>query len=552
MQPVVIGIQDFAKFKERNAFYIDKTSFIKEWWEQGDDVTILLRPRRFGKTLLLDTVNKFFSLEYKEQADLFDGLSIMQDKKIASMQGTRPVISLTFADVKARTMEIAMELIKAKIWDLFRRYRQILDFSKLTEEEQSKYKQYNQEMTTSTACGSLQFLSSLLESCYGEKVLLLLDEYDSPLIEAYTNGYWEEMVDFMRLFFNSSFKTNPSRERVLMTGINRISQQSLFSDFNNAKIYGIRNNRYTTCCGFTQEEVDNALKQYNLYDQREVVKAHYDGFIIGKEHGIYNPWSITNYLQSGELENYWVNTASNSLISTLLFAGNKKLKLQFEDLLNDIPIKIQIEDNLDFTNLAKTTNAIWSLLYAAGYLKAEAIDYANNIYAVTITNGETKNMFNSLVVKWFDTSDDLYQDFCEALLKHNLREMNKYFNELTLEIVSYHDMAKKPENFYHGLVLGLMVDLRGKYKITSNRESGYGRYDLVLEARDKSKGIIIEFKTLDEEEGEAKLEDTAERALEQIESKCYASELVANGIANENIYKYGFAFQGKKVLIARG
>ena len=550
MKPVVIGEQNFAALRKRNAFYVDKTGFIKDWWENGSTVTILLRPRRFGKTLLLDTVNKFFSVEYKNQPDLFEGLSIMEDEKMAALRGTMPVISLTFADVKEATMADAMEQIKSKIWDLFRRYSAIIDFSKLTEDEQAEYKLYNRNISDKTASGALNFLSSILEKCYQEKVILLLDEYDSPLIEAYTNGYWEELITFMKKFFNSSFKTNSSMYRVLMTGINRISKQSLFSDFNNAKIYGILNNRYTTCCGFTQEEVDQALKDYNLFDQRAAVKAHYDGFIIGSQKEIYNPWSFTNYLESGLLDDYWVNTSSNKLVSTILFKGNNDLKLQFEHLLTDKPIEITIEENLDFENLENSTDAIWSLFYTAGYLKAEVIDYAKKLYAATITNGETKNMFYSMVTKWFNTRYNYYQGFCKALLADDLDEMNEQINKLTLEVTSHYDMANQPESYYHGLFIGLMITLMDDFAVTSNRESGLGRYDVQILANDKSKGILVELKKFGK--GDATLEDTVQRALEQMEINKYETELLKLGVKPENIYKYGFAFKDKEVLIAKG
>ena len=550
MKTVAIGIQDFAKFKERNAFYIDKTGFIKDWWNNGDDVTILLRPRRFGKTLLLDTVNKFFSFEYKDRADLFDGLSIMKDEHFAAMQGTKPVISLTFADIKGRNLDTAMYMLKSNISFLFSRYKNIIDISRLEPREQEQYKQYDEDMPTDRASKSIKFLSSIVEKYFGQKVLLLLDEYDTPMIEAYTHGYWQNMVDFMRNFFNSSFKTNPSVERVLMTGINRVSKQSLFSDFNNAQIFSIMDDKYTSACGFTQDEVDAALEEYNLLDQREAVKSYYDGFIVGNEHGIYNPWSFTSFLKMGKLADYWVDTASNDLISSLFFYGGTKLQTQLGNLLCDQAIEVMIEENLNFVDISTSNKNIWSFLYAAGYIKAELIDPNQKLYSITITNGETKNMFAKMVLQWFDTTEDYYPEFSRALISDQVDEMNAYLGELILAVTSQHDMAKKPENFYHGLVLGLTVDLRRNYIITSNRESGLGRYDVIIEARDQSKAIIIEFKTLGK--GEETLEDTVRRALEQIESKAYATELIARGIQSENIYKYGFAFQGKTVLIAKG
>ncbi|MBR3607855.1 MAG: AAA family ATPase, partial [Lachnospiraceae bacterium] len=408
---------------------------------------------------------------------------------------------------------------------------------------------------------SLHQLSKFLYQYYGKKVIILLDEYDTPMQEAYVKGYWEEIVSFIRSLFNSTFKTNPYLERALMTGITRVSKESIFSDLNHLEVVTTTSEKYATCFGFTEEEVFGALEEYGLSEEKEKVKRWYDGFIFGKEADIYNPWSIINFLSKKEYEPYWANTSSNELINTLLRGGNKKVKTSFEILLEGKSIHCPIEEQVVYGALGDNEEAIWSLLVAAGYLKILSYEKAEVLngerepkYEVTLTNFEVKRMFSSMVRRWFYQAEAEYSDFLLALLQGDLDAMNEYMNRISIEMFSYFDTGKKaygsdPERFYHGFVLGLLVELKDRYIITSNRESGFGRYDLVMEPRkEELPAIIIEFKVFNKRR-EQNLEETVAAALAQIEEKQYEKELLARGIAKERIKKYGFAFLGKEVLI---
>jgi len=384
-------------------------------------------------------------------------------------------------------------------------------------------------------------------------VIILLDEYDTPMQEAYLHGYWEEMAAFMRSFFNAAFKTNQWLERAVMTGITRISKESLFSDLNNLKVITMTSNKYASYFGFTEKEVFSAMDEFGMTNRNEV-KKWYDGFTIGNTQDIYNPWSIINLLDSRQLKPYWANTSSNALAGNLLQTGSKTIKMQFEDLLSGKTIESRINEEIVFQQLNGNDKAIWSLLLAAGYLTA--INIHGRQYTLALTNYEVKQMFEDMILDWFDEGDTGYNDFIKALLQGNLKEMNAYMNQVALSMFSSFDGGThpsektNPERFYHGFVLGLLVELSGRYEITSNRESGLGRYDVMLKPLHKDDdGMILEFKVLDPKE-ESGLEEAAAAALRQIEAKKYDQTLLNLGIKKENIRKYGFAFEGKKVLIA--
>ena len=568
---VSIGRQDFEKIRTRDNFYVDKTAFIREWWEADDDVTLITRPRRFGKTLNLSMLEKFFSVEYAGRGELFEGLSVWQEEKYRQMQGTWPVISISFAKVKETNYVSARRRICQIITDLYNHFDFLEDSGKLNGKEREFYREVTARMEEHTAEEALNALSGYLMKYYGKKVIILLDEYDTPMQEAYAFGYWEEMVIFMRNLFNSTFKTNPYFERAMMTGITRVSKESIFSDLNNLEVVTTTSKKYADCFGFTEDEVFAALDEFGLPEQKQEVKKWYDGFTFGDTEDIYNPWSITNYLDKKRVGAYWANTSSNSLVGKLLMEGSTEVKLGFERLLQGGTVNVEIDEQIVYSQLSVKQDAIWSLLLASGYLKVKS--YRTYVtdggewkqeHELELTNFEVRVMFRSMVRGWFDGTSSDYNDFIKAFLQDDIRAMNHYMNKVALMTFSYFDTGngpsgEEPERFYHGFVLGLMVDLADRYVITSNRESGFGRYDVMLEPREVSGGqpfalkndaMILEFKVQDA--GEKELADTVKEALRQIDGRDYKASLVAKGIPEGRIRKYGFAFCGKRVLIGKG
>ena len=557
---VAIGIQNYSTFIENNYFYIDKTHFIKEWWESGDSVTLITRPRRFGKTLNMSMLEQFFSMDYAGRSDLFKGLKIWSDEKYHSLQGTYPVISLSFANVKEKSYTETKQRIGQLITELYNKHDYLMEGDLLNDEDKRYYKSVQMDMPEVVATLSIYKLSDFLSRYYQKKVIILLDEYDTPMQEAYVNGYWEELVAFTRSMFNAAFKTNKNLERAIMTGITRVSKESIFSDLNHLEVVTTTSDKYEDTFGFTEEEVFAAMDEFG-YTDKAGIKEWYDGFTFGKTSDIYNPWSILNYLDKGKLNVYWANTSSNSLAGKLIKEGNKNIKLDFEALLQGETLSMAIDEQIVYNQLSVKRNAVWSLLLASGYLKAINTTFdpesGNHFYDLKLTNREVKIMFENMIRDWFAEFDDDYNDFIKALLLDDLKAMNRYMNEVALETFSYFDTGRRasrksePEKFYHGFVLGLMVELSGRYVLTSNRESGFGRYDIILEPkRVQDNAIIIEFKVYDEEE-EKDLSDTVKFALEQIERMQYEAGLIAKGIEKERIRKYGFAFEGKRVLIGK-
>ena len=552
-----IGKQDFEKVRKENAFYIDKTKFIREWWESEDDVTLITRPRRFGKTLNMNMLEKFFSVQYAGREDLFQGLAIWDDEKYRMLQGTYPVISLSFANVKEKSYAATVRRINQILANLYSANRFLLYNGNLDDREKNFFLLVDVGMDETTATMAIHQLSFFLSRYYEKKVMILLDEYDTPMQEAYVNGYWDELVSFTRSMFNAAFKTNFCLERAIMTGITRVSKESIFSDLNNLEVVTTTSEKYADCFGFREEEVFAVLDEYGLSEKRQEVKTWYDGFTFGKQKDIYNPWSILNYLDKRQIGTYWANSSSNSLAGKLIREGSRNVKESFEFLLQGKSIIMELDEQIIYDQLGEDESAIWSLLLASGYLKVKnRSTYATEFgewkqeYELELTNFEVGAMFRQMIRKWFSCSAGGYNDFIKALLLDDVKGMNVYMNKVAMATFSYFDTGKSPseeapERFYHGFVLGLMVELAERYVLTSNRESGFGRYDVMLEPRGPGDvGIIMEFKVQDRTE-EKELSDTVDAALKQIKEKEYETVLIEKGISREKIRSYGFAFCGK-------
>ena len=567
---ISIGRQNFSSLRENDCFYIDKSELIREWWESQDDITLITRPRRFGKTLNMSMVNCFFSNQYAEKKYLFEGLSIWNNDKYRSLQGSYPVIFLSFASIKGSNYNDARDGIIMAINEAYSEHRYLLESKKLTEGERKCFEELDnyaknpgvkEAVANDTICNAIKNLANCLYRYYGKKVIILLDEYDTPMQEAYLYGYWDQFTAFVRSLFNATFKTNPYLERAMMTGITRVSKESVFSDLNNLNVITSTSLEYETSFGFTEEEVFTALDNMGMSEQKEIVKSWYDGFVFGNQKDIYNPWSITNYLDKKQVRTYWADTSSNSLISRLIRKASAGIKEQMEELLQGKEIIVNFDEQIVFEQLDRDENAIWSLMLASGYLKAEQVEYRGLLrepwYHLKITNLETTAMFTNLFKSWFNQSRTNYNQFIKALLQNDIDALNYYMNQITMATFSYFDVngaeggQSEPERFYHGFVLGLIAEQTDIYEIRSNRESGFGRYDVMMIPRkkdDRYPAVIIEFKVRSLVK-EADLEAAVQAAKKQIEEKNYDAELFARGFKKEEILHYGFAFEGKKVLI---
>lgn len=570
-QVISIGKQDFSSLRENNCFYIDKSDLIREWWDSQDEITLITRPRRFGKTLNMSMLNYFFSNLYTDKKALFEDLSIWKEEKYRNLQGIYPVIFISFASVKGNTYQDTRDGVIMAINEAYSEHRYLLEWKGLTEGERKCFEELDnyaknpgikEPVANDTICNAVKNLSNCLYRYYKKKILIFLDEYDTPMQESYLYEYWKEFIAFIRNFFNATFKTNPYLERAMMTGITRVSKESVFSDLNNLNVVTTTSREYETCFGFTEQEVFCALETMGMSEEKQLVKSWYDGFVFGSRKDIYNPWSITNYLDKKQLRSYWADTSSNGLINRLIRRSSPEIKELMEELLQGREIVVNFDEQIVFEQLEQDENAIWSLMLASGYLKATEVEYRGILrdpwYHLMITNLETTAMFSSLFKGWFYQSRSNYNQFVKALLNSDLDAMNYYMNQISMATFSYFDMSGKedgsgaPERFYHGFVLGLIADQTDQYEICSNRESGFGRYDVMMIPRKpgnrRCPAIIMEFKVHNSKKEET-LEETVDHALDQIEAMNYDAQLFARGFERREIRHYGFAFEGKKVLI---
>ena len=543
---VVIGYQDFEDFTCGQQFYVDKTHFITEWLREGTKITLITRPRRFGKTTLLSTVRMFFDPRYADHPEYFCKLRVWQDERSRSMFGSTPVISTSFGGCKGIDYKQSIRGMMGQLRTMYGHHEYLLDSPRLSDRDKELFKEtkcafFNND--TSYIENSIRYLCELLYKHFGVKPIVLIDEYDTPLIEAYTDGYWDEMITTCRQLFHNTLKENDYLGRAIITGVTKVSKNSLFYDLNNLLVATVTDDIYTDCCGFTEQEVMDALKCQNIDDMKKV-KEMYDGFIIGHQKDIYNPWSIVNYMHDRQLRSYWILTSSNKLIGEIIRRHPVRSKHEIEQLMAGEIIHKEINENVTFQYLDGDENSLWSLFLAVGYIKAEnVVKQGESTWCdMSVTNREVMGMFRYEILAMFENGNAVYNDFTKALLSHRMEDLNDILLDIAYTSMSYFDVGKCPpertsENFYRGLVLGLIVSLRDQYRIVSNRESGQGRYDIAMYPLERNKdAFIMEFKVFDAKK-ERSLEQTAANALKQIEEKNYEADLIAAGIGWGQIYK---------------
>ena len=553
MYGIGIGQSDFRALRIRKNYYIDKTMYIKDIIDNEASVLLVTRPRRFGKTLNMSMLKYYFDCTKKDSKELFDGLKIMeQEEKYTSKLGYYPCIYITLKDVNEDTYEKMILNMKTAMLNTYKEHMYLLDSDKIYPFEKEKINDilYFREDEV-TLKNSIKDLSEYLSRYYDKPVMLFLDEYDVPLQSAYVNKYYEQGITFFKTFYGTTFKDNPYLEKTVLTGVSRVAKESIFSGANNFKVYTVLDDEFSDDFGITEKEMDKVIEDFEVQDEKEEIKKWYDGYTIGNTEGIYNPWSILNYLTDRKLMPYWVNTSSNDLIKIIL-KNSVTVKEKIEQLLRDEEIEVPINLDTVIVGIEQNEENIWGLLLGTGYLKVtEVVDLATGMYKVKIPNYEIKFLFQSIIRDWFN--DKVIGNNLNTILKDlvtlNLDEFEKKFKVLVTQMFSYMDVGENTaENFYHAFVLGMLVGLKDSYYVKSNRESGYGRYDIMLEPKDKNENsFIIEFKVYKEDK-EKDIEETIENAKKQIEERKYEEDLQERGYIN--ITKMVFAFKGKEVKIA--
>ena len=538
MKKIPIGVDDFKKLIENNAYYIDKTKFIADILNDAAEVKLFTRPRRFGKTLNMSTLKYFFDIQNKdENRKLFNGLDI-EKSQYTSEQGKYPVIFISMKGIKAPNWEDYLFQIKTLIKELYNEFsfiREILNKSELDSFDKIWLKKDDGEYSN-----ALKNLTAYLYKYYKKEVILLIDEYDNPLITAYEYHYYDDALPFFKVFYGEALKTNPYLKMGVMTGIIRVIKAGIFSDLNNLRVYSILSKQYSDFFGFTQNEVENALEDFNIEYELPDVKIWYDGYKFGNSE-VYNPWSILNFLEDRELEAYWVGTSNNFLINDILKNTNSEINDSLEKLFNGERIEEIITGNSDLSSLL-SYHKIWELLLFSGYLTIDKkID--RKLYSLRIPNKEINELFKDEFID-VNFGESLFRNTMEALKKNKIYSFEKYLQNILLKSTSYYDTSN--EDFYHGLILGMTLYLDRDYYVTSNRESGLGRYDVIVEPKNRNnRGYILEFKVAKIEKD---LEKVSKEAIEQIIDKKYDTQLKERGI--KDITLLGIAFFGKILKVS--
>jgi len=545
---------DFEEIISKDLYYVDKTLFIKDIIESKQAVYLFPRPRRFGKTLNMMMLRRFFEKTEVSKKHLFDGLLIANEPEIMALQGQFPVIWLTFKGVKGQNWKHSDVMLRALLSEEYGRHDYLNTSDKLDVDDKLYFKEIysqNKEFVNNLA---IRNLCKFLQKHHGVKPYLLIDEYDTPINDAYINNYYTDCIACFRELYSQALKDNPYIERAVITGIYRVAKESIFSGLNNLKVATILNEDFASSFGFTQAEVDKIIIDYERESDAETIKRWYNGYVFGKETVIYNPWSVLYYVDDKDRmpKPYWVNTSNNDIIKELITNGNTEIKQDIETLINGGTIKKLITEDVVFGNINIAKDALWSFFLFSGYLKLIHIDEVNGqrIGTFAIPNIELLTIIKDSIDYWFvkSESSDKFETVLKYLKAKRFEDFEDYFEEFIAQVCSYYDFAnKEPERVYHALVLGMMVNLQSEYKITSNRESGYGRYDIVLHPlKNNLPAFVFEFKKFNKKV-EKSIQDTVDTALNQIKTLNYASTLQQEGFAD--IHYIAIAFKGKKVKL---
>jgi hypothetical protein len=554
LKRIPLGISDFKKLKDEDYLFVDKSLLIKEFWESDGETVLVPRPRRFGKTLNMSMLKYFFENSSKDNSYLFKGLNIESHKDIMKLQGKYPVIYLSFKDEKHSSFEYFQAGLRNLLSRLYKEHKYCLNTDKIDDIDKEYYNSIiNKKSDIIDLSDSIKMLSEYLSIYHEKKVIILIDEYDVPIQAAYLNNYYTEAIGFIRNLLSGAFKDNNNLQKGMITGILRVAKESIFSGLNNLKVESILSENLCDKFGFTDSEIEALVSAYDIEEELLNIKGWYNGYYFGNT-TIYNPWSILNYLSSPKagLIPYWVNSSSNDLVNVLLAKGSEDVKKDLEVLINGDCITKIIDENIVMGDIEKSSDNLWSFLLFTGYLKVISKERIGirDYYKLSIPNLEVTTLYYGLIENWFkDTiTKKNYDVMINSLVNGDIKIFGKLLKQFVLKSISYFDVGGyEGEKVYHAFVLGMLISLNDSHEVISNRESGYGRYDVMIIPKDISKlGIVIEFKKLDPDDEET-LEETADMALKQIKEKKYSTTLEARGV--KNIKEIGIVFKGKELYI---